>query len=197
MRSLATGYVLLPVLVLGTGGYGSRVESFDVDAADQAALLDELLRMQAIMETTVVPELVEPLLSIRLTMQQLKVLVVLLSEPEGSTVQGLSKTLGVSLATMSGIVDRLTGQGMALRIDDPSDHRVRRLHATPKGREVMHELLAARPQLSRPPLERLELEDLRALTRGVGALLRAMQNEPGADADADAASDEPAPPSGS
>jgi DNA-binding MarR family transcriptional regulator len=153
------------------------MESFDVDAADQAALLDELLRMQAVMETTVVPELVEPLLSIRLTMQQLKVLVVLMSEPEGSTVQGLSKTLGVSLATMSGIVDRLTGQGMARRVDDPTDHRVRRVLATPRGREVMHELLAARPQLSRPPLARLELEDLRALTRGVGALLRAMQTE--------------------
>lgn len=153
------------------------MESFDVDAADQGALLDELLRMQAVMETTVVPEIVEPLLSLRLTMQQLKVLGILMTDPDGSTVQGLSKTLGVSLATMSGIVERLTGHDMATRVEDPNDHRVRRVLPTARGREVMQELLAARPQLSRPPLERLDIEDLRALTRGVGALLRVMQAE--------------------
>ena len=162
------------------------MESFEVDSAGQGELLDELLRLQAAMETIVVPELVEPLLSIRLTMQQLKVLGIILTDADGSTVQGLSKTLGVSLATMSGIVDRLTGQGMATRVDDPNDHRVRRVVATDRGREVMQELLAARPQLSRPPLERLDVEDLRALTRGVGALLRALEAEAAAATEADA-----------
>jgi DNA-binding MarR family transcriptional regulator len=170
-------------------GYGVRVESFEVDSAGQGELLDELLRLQAAMETIVVPELVEPLLSIRLTMQQLKVLGIILTDADGSTVQGLSKTLGVSLATMSGIVDRLTGQGMATRVEDLNDHRVRRVVATDRGREVMQELLAARPQLSRPPLERLDIEDLRALTRGVGALLRALEAEAAAATDADASAD--------
>ncbi|MFC9561655.1 MarR family transcriptional regulator [Agromyces sp. NPDC056965] len=170
------------------------MQSFDLDSADHGALIDELLRMQAVMETTVVPELVEPLLSIRLTMQQFKVLGILITEPDGTTVQALSKKLEVSLATMSGIVDRLTGQGMAARVEDPNDHRVRRVFATPKGLEVVQELLAARPHFSRLPLERLDIDDLRSLTRGLIALVHLVESEAAAAAAAEA--DEPEAESG-
>ena len=133
--------------------------------------------MQEAMETTAIPDL-GPLLSIPLTMQQMKVVFILTSDPDGNTIQGVAKTMGVSLATMSGIVDRLEGQEMIRRVDDPSDHRVRRVLVTAKGRKIVQELLAARPQLSGQPLERLELDDLRALTQGVAALLRIMENPP-------------------
>ena len=124
------------------------------------------------------PHLVDPVLSIPLTMQQLKVVFILTTDPDGSTIQALSKTLGVSLATMSGIVDRLESQQMVHRVDDLVDHRVRRVLATAKGREVVQELLAARPQLSRQPLEQLDLDDLRALSQGLSALLRVMRSAP-------------------
>jgi len=149
---------------------------------EREALLDELLRMQTEMESSFVPEVIEPMLSIRLTMQQLKVLAILMTAPEGAIMQELAKTIGVSLATMSGIVDRLESQGMVERAFDPSDHRVRRVLPTTAGRDTMRELFAARPQLSRPPLERLALDDLRALTQGLAALIATVQ-EMGADTD--------------
>ncbi|WP_342384291.1 MarR family transcriptional regulator [Agrococcus sp. KRD186] len=62
---------------------------------------------------------------------------------------------GVSLATMSDIVDRLEAHEMVRREPDRSDHRVRRVGATAVGRDTVQRLLAARPHLSRPPLERL------------------------------------------
>jgi len=142
---------------------------------EREALLDELLKTQDEMETTFVPEIVEPMLSIRLTMQQLKVLALLTTAAEGVAIQEIAKTVGVSLATMSGIVDRLEAQGMVERATDPSDHRVRRVLPTAIGRDTMRQLFAARPQLSRPPLERLALDDLRALNQGLAALIAAVR----------------------
>lgn len=142
---------------------------------EREALLTELLAIQNDLENSFVPEIIEPMLTLRLTMQQLKVLTILMTEPEGSTIQGLAKTVGVSLATMSGIVDRLESQEMIARTLDPRDQRVRRVTATSTGRKTVQSLLAARPELSRIPLNRLALNDLRALTQGIRALLRAMQ----------------------
>ncbi|QAY61113.1 MarR family transcriptional regulator [Microbacterium protaetiae] len=149
-----------------------------MDAAEHEerdALLGELLALQTDIETSFVPELIEPVLSLRLTMQQLKVLTILMTVPDGSTIQALAKTVGVSLATMSGIVDRLESQAMIQRILDPHDQRVRRVVATAEGRETVQRLLTARPEFRRAPLNRLGLDDLRALTRGIRALVRAMQ----------------------
>lgn len=152
----------------------------DDEHAERESLLGELLALQNEIETSFVPEIIEPMLSLRLTMQQLKVLTLLMTEPDGSTIQALAKTVGVSLATMSGIVDRLESQDMIERMPDPHDQRVRRVVATSTGRETVQRLLAARPELGRAPLNRLALDDLRALTQGIRALMRAMQ---GNDAD--------------
>lgn len=140
-------------------------------------LLTELLSLQSELETSFVPQVIEPMLSLRLTMQQLKVLTILVTEPEGSTVRFLAKTVGVSLATMSGIVDRLESQEMITRTLDPHDQRVRRVIASPTGRSTVQKLLAARPELSRTPLNLLSLDDLRALTQGIRALVRAVQDD--------------------
>lgn len=145
--------------------------------AERESLLAELLGLQAELESSFVPQHLEPMLSLRLTMQQLKVLMILVAQPEGSTMQALSKTVGVSLATMSGIVDRLEGQAMVERSLDPNDQRVRRATASPLGRQTVQRLMAARPELSSTPLARLAIDDLRALTQGVRALARAVQNE--------------------
>jgi len=145
------------------------------EEVERETLLAELLSLQAALESSFVPEHIEPMLSLRLTMQQLKVLMILVAHPDGSTMQAISKTVGVSLATMSGIVDRLEAQHMVERSLDPNDQRVRRVTATPLGLQTVQRLMAARPELSSSPLGLLALDDLRALTQGVRALLRAVQ----------------------
>ncbi|MEL5991779.1 MarR family winged helix-turn-helix transcriptional regulator [Microbacterium phosphatis] len=144
----------------------------DAEDAARAALLSDLLRMQQEMETALAPPLVEPMLTLRLTMQQLKVLAILSVSPDGMSMQSIATSLGVSLATISGIVDRLEAQGMAARGSDPRDLRVRRVVTTQAGRDVMRQLAATRPQLDEAALRRLTVEDLRALNQGIAALLR-------------------------
>jgi DNA-binding MarR family transcriptional regulator len=145
--------------------------------AERKALLDDLLAMQEQMETALVPEMVEPVLSMRLTMPQLKVLTILTTSgaEEGSAMAELARTAGVSVPTMSGVVDRLESQGMVERVVDSRDHRVRRVIATAAGRDTIQKLAAARPQMTRAPLEKIALEDLRALSQGMAAVLRAVR----------------------
>jgi DNA-binding MarR family transcriptional regulator len=143
------------------------------EETERGALHERVLAFQKAIETGALPRLESEILSMPLTIQQLKVLMMLVTEESGGgTVQGLASAMNVSLATMSGIVDRLTGHGMADRRDDPTDHRVRRVHATPLGRATAHRLIVAPPDFGPLILDRLPLEDLRALVRGLDAVLR-------------------------
>ncbi|GAB2482658.1 hypothetical protein GCM10027063_25960 [Promicromonospora xylanilytica] len=113
-----------------------------------------------------------PLLETDLTVQQLRALALVQVDRE-STPQRLAEALGVSAATVSGILDRLTAAGMTVRTPDPTDGRVRRVTSTPKGAEAIRRLVAHDEDLPPDLLALLDVEDLRALTRGTRALLEA------------------------
>ena len=153
---------------------GSVSRAGENEGDERSALLDRIAAMQDALDTTALPSMLEPLMSMELTMQQLKVLVLLVSSDEGGTGQGLARALGISLASVSGLIDRLEGHGMVERVEDERDHRVRRVLVTPLGRKTVHRLVSAQSQLSRDPLEKLELGDLRALEQGMRAVLRVM-----------------------
>lgn len=117
----------------------------------------------------------EPILSMPLTVQQLRALAVLqLDGPSGA--HHLAEVLGVSAATVSGIVDRLVAAEMAERHPDPSDGRVRLVAATARGTEAVRRL-AAREEPTEHLLAHLDLDDLRALARGIAALAEAARAE--------------------
>ena len=115
-----------------------------------------------------------PLLETDLTVQQLRALALVQVDRE-STPQRLAEALGVSAATVSGILDRLTAAGMTVRTQDPVDGRVRRVTSTEKGSEAIRRLVAHDEDLPPDLLALLSVDDLRALVQGTGALLRAAQ----------------------
>ncbi|MCP2266717.1 MarR family winged helix-turn-helix transcriptional regulator [Promicromonospora thailandica] len=113
-----------------------------------------------------------PLLETDLTVQQLRALALVQVDGE-STPQRLAEALGVSAATVSGILDRLTAAGMTRRTPDPADGRVRRVTSTERGSEAIRRLVAHDDELPPELLALLDVEDLRALVRGTRALLEA------------------------
>ena len=149
----------------------------DADGKQRVERIELLRSMSthvAVMETSALPAAVRSLLSTDFTLQQLKVLTVLVTVPEGETVRDLAATFSVSTASMSTMVDRLVAQGAARRGVDPLDARVRRIQATTLGRDVVQKLVGARPEFAEAVLGRLPLEDLRALERGMRALAAAL-----------------------
>lgn len=142
-------------------------------STDRQALLQELGRLHERFEQWALTAMVEPLIASPLTMQQLKVLVMVAVGQGGATSQSLAKRLKVSMATMSGIVDRLVDHDVVQRTDDPSDRRVRRLVVTPAGSELATRLLSGPDIMPEAVLERMDQQGLRALIEALAALERA------------------------
>lgn len=138
---------------------------------ERGALAERIRALNVAFETRSLPALLDPLLSVELTIQQLKVLTVLVTTGEvGSSGRALSEAFGVSMASMSGLLDRLAEQGMIERSGDAHDARVRRVHATELGRSAMRRLVAARPEFGDDVLSSIPLDDLRALVQGMTAI---------------------------
>lgn len=103
-----------------------------------------------------------PLLASTLTMQQLKT-IVLLSSLGSASGQELARYLGVGLATVTGIVDRLVAHGLVTRREDPADRRVRRVELTEAGRALTDKLTTAGTDGLMRILRQLDLDTLRTL----------------------------------
>jgi DNA-binding MarR family transcriptional regulator len=61
--------------------------------------------------------------------------------PHPCTPAGLADLAGVARATMTGLIDTLERDGLVRREPDPIDRRMMSVRLTPRGREVLHQLL--------------------------------------------------------
>lgn len=98
-------------------------------------------------------------LSVDLTMPQLKSLIYV-TKCNGATSGQIASSLGVGLSTITGVVDRLAEQGLVSRHEDPRDRRVTRVVPTPRGRQIIEDLLQFRNETISAILARLTTEQL-------------------------------------
>ncbi len=103
-----------------------------------------------------------PLFTSNLTMRQLKV-IMLVAVNGSATGQDLAHHLGVALATVTGLVDRLVAHGLVSRHEDPHDRRVRRVELTDAGAKLVEEINNTGLQQYRRIMEHLDTETLRCL----------------------------------
>jgi DNA-binding MarR family transcriptional regulator len=164
----------MAVIGVGSGdGQGSEGER-----QERAALIAQLEDTHAAFERRALSAMAGPLISTPLTMHQLKVLALIALDPDGATGVTLAALLGVSVPSMSAMVDRLVDHGMVRRTEDPHDRRVRRLMVTREGNATIRSLLTTAGRIPTPVLHRIALDDLRALVQGVQAVDRASTSEP-------------------
>ena len=109
-----------------------------------------------------------------LTMQQMRVLGHVTKDP-GIAGHELGERLGVSAPTASGLIDRLVEKGLITRVDDLSDRRVRRLHPTELGLDVIREMDSMFGRALGVLIQHMSLDDLELLRRGSLAMLDALE----------------------
>lgn len=73
------------------------------------------------------------------TLPRFDVMSALSRVPEGLKMSEISRRLRVSNGNITGIVDKLTEEGIALRVAMPGDRRANLVRLTPKGRQVFAE----------------------------------------------------------
>ena len=72
------------------------------------------------------------------TLPRFDVMSALSRAPDGLKMSEISKMLRVSNGNITGIVDKLTEEGLALRVAVPGDRRAQRVRLTPKGFDVFN-----------------------------------------------------------
>ncbi len=96
----------------------------------------------------------------------------------GSVAGGeLAGMLGVGLATMSGMVDRLVVQELVARTEDQHDRRVRRIALTKTGTALIESIFHAGEEKMRGLLSRLSADELDLVLRATLLLVRAAEEE--------------------
>lgn len=139
---------------------------------DREQVIGRILETQRQIRRRVTEEGVHPLLDVHLTMSQLKVLIIL-GRLGATSGQDLARRTGFSLATLTGVIDRLVAQDLVSRSEDPNDRRVRRLEPTPAGAELIDRLIAAGEEQQHRRLEHLDDDGLELVARAFDLLLEA------------------------
>ena len=110
-------------------------------------------------------------------MPQAKV-VYLLSVSGELHMSELVTRLGVSLSTVSGLVDRVVDHGLATRREDPADRRQVLVGLTPAGTEFIDRFRELNARQVRDLLGRLDDDELDDVRRALAALARAADRTP-------------------
>ena len=104
----------------------------------------------------------------RVTLPQLRVLYQIRRAP-GITTRELSRALGITVSTTSGLVIKLVDRGLVARTTAPDDRRQAPLYLTPAGAALAGELSEGERSYSRQVADRLG-DDLGAVTRALEQL---------------------------
>lgn len=124
------------------------------------------------LERAITPIIPHDWLTTDLTMPQLKVMVILWREGP-ARMSELASGLAVTLATATGVVDRLVDKGYVAREGLPGDRRVVICRLSPEGEEFMKALwLSGRVQIGRI-LEVMTLEQLKIVAQGTEVFIDA------------------------
>lgn len=135
------------------------------------AVIAKIMADQRRMQMAFARDRSNPFFSVHLTMSQLKILFALrLHGAAGG--QELTQIMGVSLATMTGIVDRLVASGHVTRHEDPNDRRVRRIELTEQGTRLTDDIIVAGERHQRRLLERLTVKELQIVADAMEIMQR-------------------------
>jgi DNA-binding MarR family transcriptional regulator len=138
----------------------------------RAELIQRVLECSGTLFRSMHPGQNRALLTLELTMPQLKALLCVV-QYEGATSGQIAGGLGVGLSTVTGIVDRLAEQGMVVRGEDPRDRRITRVEPTARGLELVDQLLRYRNEQLTRLLSHLDTEQLRVVEQAFQYLVAA------------------------
>jgi DNA-binding MarR family transcriptional regulator len=149
-----------------------------VDENVREALIEELVRLE--------PELMRarfsvqppPLLEIDVTMLQFKALMIMFcaaasSDSAGVRVSDLARSLGVSAATTSTLIDRLVDRRLVDRREDPQDRRQHLCRASAEGQQLIVTFFQETRSQSRELLAVLSEEELETVRHSMNILIDA------------------------
>ena len=151
------------------------------DEARRAALMAEIIEIEPQMLRVLGPAQARDWVDVDLTMSQLKMIFVLSSamgpgaESNGLRVSEVARGLGVTLPTVTAVMDKLVERGLVRRDEDPLDRRQHVCRLTGDGQALLDRLMAGRRAFTNALLEHLDADELAAFLRGMQVVLAAAE----------------------
>jgi DNA-binding MarR family transcriptional regulator len=164
------------------------------DEARRIDLTAQIIELEPQMLRVLGPAQARDWVDVELTMSQLKMRFVLSSAmgpgdgTSGLRVGEVARGLGVTLPTVTAVMDKLVERGLVRRDEDPLDRRQHVCRLTTDGQSLLHRLMAGRRAFTHALLEHMDEDELAAFLRGMEVLLAAAKRLR-ASASADAATD--------
>lgn len=143
---------------------------------EDETLVDQIMVAQQRLQRLFAYDRSDPLFNSHLTLTQIKILM-LLSRHGHIPAGELARLLGVGLAALSGMADRLVVLDLVNRTEDPHDRRVRRIGLTKAGHELIGGIMTAGAEKHRKLLSRLSGEELQTVAAAMDLLVRAAADE--------------------
>jgi DNA-binding MarR family transcriptional regulator len=141
-------------------------------------LIESILQLTDRTFRQLLPMVPKEWLRLDLTMPQLKVVLLLfISGP--SRMSEIASALGVSLATATGVVDRLVERDILTREGDPGDRRVVLCRLSEKGEEMMSGLWQLSQDRAGELMRSLASPQLLLITEALEVLLQAGETTKG------------------
>lgn len=144
--------------------------------AENEQLIADIMVGQGRLRSVFAGDRAGPLFGSHVTMSQLKILM-LLSRHGAISGGELARLLGVGLAALSGMIDRLVQQDLVARTEDQRDRRVRRIGLTRAGSKLIGDIFDAGQERMRTLLSRLSAEELEVIARATDLLTKAAEQD--------------------
>lgn len=109
------------------------------------------------------------------TLPRFDVMSALSRAPDGLKMSDISKMLKVSNGNITGIVDKLSDEGLAQRVTKPGDRRAHLVCLTQKGKNVFSSHALAHEEWINDMLADLSADDISETTRRLDTLLAALR----------------------
>ncbi len=113
------------------------------------------------------------------TLPRFDILAQLDRSPDGLTMGELSKRLMVSNGNVTGLIDRLTNEGLVSRGSEPGDRRTIRVKLTKRGKQKFDAMTPVHEAWIEEMLGELDRDDLAGLYGLLGGLKLSIQNNEG------------------
>lgn len=143
-------------------------------------LLAEIFEREPAMFRAMGPASVEDWVAIDVTMSQLKVAFLLYvstgpNGPDGLRVSEVARSLGVTLPTVTAVMDKLVERRLLRRDEDPTDRRQHVCRLTAEGLALLEKLVAGKRAHTSKLLAHLDDEELATVLQAMTLLLGAAE----------------------
>ncbi len=144
----------------------------DVLQTQKAQLIKHILGLEERVYRILRPIVPKEWLSVDLTMPQLKVVLFIFTDGP-ARVSTLASALGVSMATTTGITDRLVQHGLIARSSDLEDRRAVICSLSEKGNELVTRLWESGQVRVRSLLQEMTVTNLKIISESIEVILQA------------------------